>query len=48
MVGRGIVEGRTPYVDFYDLKGPYLFFINALGQLLHRGRLGIFLIEIPF
>lgn len=48
MVGRGILEGKVPYQDFYDLKGPYLFFINALGQMIHRGRLGTFIIQIPF
>lgn len=48
MVGRGILEGKVPYRDFFDLKGPYLFFIEAIGQFLHRDRLGIFLIQIPF
>ncbi len=48
MVGRGITEGMVPYRDFFDLKGPYFFFIEALGQLLHSDRLGIYLIQIPF
>ena len=48
MVGRGITQGMVPYRDFFDLKGPYFFFIQALGQLLHKNRLGAFLIEIPF
>ena len=34
MVGRGITEGMVPYRDFFDLKGPYFFFIEALGQLI--------------
>ena len=48
MVGRGITEGLVPYRDFFDLKGPYFFFVQALGQLLHRDRLGVYLIQIPF
>ncbi len=38
----------VPYRDFFDLKGPYFFFIEALGQLIHRDRLGVYLIQIPF
>ena len=48
LVGRGILEGRVPYRDFFDLKGPYFFFIEALGQLMAHDRLGAFLIQIPF
>jgi hypothetical protein len=48
MAGRGIIEGWVPYVDFFDLKGPYFFFLQALGQLMHQGRLGIFLLQVPF
>lgn len=48
MAGRGITQGWVPYVDFFDLKGPYFFFIEALAQLIHTDRLGIFIIEIPF
>ncbi len=48
LVGRGILEGKIPYRDFFDLKGPYFFFIEALGQLMAHDRLGAFLIQIPF
>ncbi|MBO4266246.1 MAG: hypothetical protein J5910_03560 [Lachnospiraceae bacterium] len=48
LVGRGIIEGKVPYRDFFDLKGPYFFFIEALGQLMAHDRLGAFLIQIPF
>ena len=48
MVGRGILAGKVPYQDYFDLKGPCFFFIQALGQLLHKDRIGVFLIEIPF
>ena len=41
MAGRGITKGWVPYLDFFDLKGPYFFFLQALGQfvkqlLIHR------------
>ena len=48
MVGRGITQGLVPYKDFFDLKGPYFFFIQALGQLLHKDRTAAFLIQILF
>ncbi|HAG69384.1 MAG TPA: hypothetical protein DCL38_05365 [Lachnospiraceae bacterium] len=48
MVGRGITEGMVPYRDFFDLKGPWFFLIEALGQLIHRDRLGVYLLQIPF
>lgn len=46
LVGRGMLNGKIPYRDFYDLKGPYFFFIQALGQLICRGRTGIFILQI--
>nr|MCR5266921.1 hypothetical protein [Lachnospiraceae bacterium] len=48
MAGRGITQGWVPYLDFFDLKGPYFFFLQALGQLIHTDRLGIWILEIPF
>ncbi len=48
MVGRGILHGYVPYKNFFDLKGPYLFFIQSFGQFISRGKLGIFLFQIPF
>ena len=48
MVGRGITQGLVPYKDFFDLKGPYFFFIEALGQFIHKDRLGAFIIQVIF
>lgn len=48
LVGRGITEGKVPYRDFFDLKGPYFFFIEALGQLMAKSRHGAFIIQVPF
>lgn len=48
MCGRGILSGWVPYIDFFDLKGPYFFFLQALAQLIFKGQLGIFITEILF
>ncbi len=45
LVGQGMTKGLLPYRDFFDMKGPYLFFIEYLGQLVSYGRLGIFLVQ---
>ena len=45
-MGLAILQGKTPYVDFFDHKGPILYFINALGEWLIPGRLGIFILQV--
>ena len=46
MAGRAILSGYVPYRDFFDLKGPYFFFIEALGQLIVKGRTGAFVMQL--
>lgn len=45
-MGYSFLEGLTPYVDFFDHKGPTIIFIEALGQVLMEGRTGIFILQI--
>ena len=45
LVGQGMTKGYLPYRDFFDMKGPYLFLIEYVGQVLSYGRLGIFIIQ---
>ena len=45
LMGRAITMGKVPYRDYFDLKGPSLFFYEALGQLIIKGKNGIFLIQ---
>lgn len=45
LVGRGMTAGLLPYRDFFDMKGPYLFLMEYLGQLLFPGRLGVFVLQ---
>ena len=44
LLGKGITEGKTCYVDLFDHKGPILFFIEALGLTI-GGRTGVWCIE---
>ncbi len=43
-VGNAMTKGYVPYKDFFDMKGPYLFLIQYIGQLLVPGRTGAFII----
>lgn len=45
LVGQGMTKGYLPYKDFFDMKGPVLFFIEYIGQLISYGRWGIFIIQ---
>ncbi len=45
MVGRAILEGKVMYRDYFDVKGPVFFFWEAFGQLLHRDRVGVFILQ---
>ncbi len=45
LVGAGMTKGYLPYRDFYDMKGPWLFLIEYLGQLMIYGRSGVFLMQ---
>lgn len=45
LVGQGMTQGLLPYRDFFDMKGPYLFWMEYLGQRLIFGRLGVFLVQ---
>jgi hypothetical protein len=46
-IAQGMIDGKLPYVDFFDHKGPLIYFINYFG-LLCGGMKGIWLIEILF
>lgn len=38
--GKEILAGKKPYLDFYDHKGPLVFYLNAAGMAL-GGRYGV-------
>ena len=48
-IGRGMAAGRVPYLDLFDHKGLYLFFINYIGALISSTTtIGVFIIECIF
>ncbi len=48
IIGKYWVQGSIPYKDLWDMKGPYIYFINAIGYLLTNSRTGIYVIQIIF
>ncbi len=46
-LAKGILNGKVPYVDYFDHKGPLLYLYLALGLKLGRGLTGCFLLELP-
>lgn len=45
IIGKYWAHGYIPYVKFWDLKGPIIFFINCLGYLLTDSATGVFIIQ---
>lgn len=46
LVGKEWLNGKLPYVELWDMKGPIIYFINLVGYALTVSRTGIFLIEV--
>lgn len=47
LMGEMFLDGKTPYVDFFDHKGPVLIFIEALGLAPFAGnQIGIFVLQV--
>lgn len=46
LVGQGMTKGYLPYRDFFDMKGPFFFFIEYIGQLISYGRMGVFIMQL--
>ena len=44
-VAQGMLHGKLPYVDFFDHKGPLIYFIDAAGLFL-GGFTGVWFIEL--
>ena len=41
LAGQGMWEGKLPYLDFALNKGPMLYFLMALAQIVFRGSFGV-------
>lgn len=49
VIGKYWANGEAlPYRDLWDLKGPVIFLVNALGYMLTDSKTGVFLIQILF
>lgn len=46
VIGKGWSKGVEPYVGLWDSKGPFIFFVNALGYKLCGCRFGIWILQI--
>ena len=46
IIGKYWAEGAIPYIDLWDLKGPFIFFVNAIGYLLTHDSTGVYLIQV--
>lgn len=44
-IGLLIIDGGTPYVNLFDHKGPVIYFVYALGELLNY-KYGVFFLQI--
>jgi hypothetical protein len=46
-VGKGMMNGKVPYLDLFEQKGPLLYLIYGLGYLIsHTTFLGVFIFEV--
>ena len=46
IIGKYWAQNSIPYKDLWDMKGPFIYFINAIGYLLTDSRTGIYIILI--
>jgi hypothetical protein len=45
--GRQVLDGKIPYRDVWDHKGPFIFYLNALGLMLTNGSAwGVWTLEL--
>lgn len=45
IIGGGWSQGRLPYVDLWDSKGPIIFFVNMLGHSIAPGENGVYILQ---
>lgn len=46
-IGKSMLDGKVPYRDLYDHKGPFIFALHAIASVVSRTSfLGVWLIEI--
>lgn len=48
IIGKAWADGLIPYLDLFDHKGPFIFFVNMLGYSLFNSSIGIMLLQMVF
>lgn len=48
LIGKGITRGMVPYVELMDHKGPYLFFLFALANVIEFKHISFYLVALVF
>lgn len=48
LIGKAISMGKNVYTDYFDHKGPILFYLNALGYCMTGTKTGVFIIQCVF
>lgn len=43
-MGLSIIQGKALYIDLFDHKGPFIFIVNAIGQWIVPGKIGVFIL----
>ena len=44
-IGRGMAQGKVPYVDLTENKGPLFFLLMGVPQMIIEGTTGVFILE---
>lgn len=47
-IGQGLLDGKLPYRELAENKGPVFFLVQMIGQMMCRGRLGTFFLQVIF
>lgn len=45
IIGKYWAEGAVPYIDLWDMKGPFIFLVNAAGYGLTGTKWGVYVIQ---
>lgn len=48
LVGKAVWRGKELYRDYFDHKGPILFYLNALGFFITGSKTGVFCVQCVF
>ncbi|MCL1943247.1 MAG: hypothetical protein FWF54_06850 [Candidatus Azobacteroides sp.] len=46
LIGKSILDGKILYKDLFDHKGPVLFYMDSLGQLIYPDQTGAFIYTV--